>query len=271
MDAPTAAGLAPPWGRHALDPDETLTLEIGPLRIWVRTTGDEIWMAHAPGDWSRAGRREPRDAVAPADREWVRWPVAEEVGELSARPAFPARPIVVEPEHSFRLLPRAEARIFVRVPLVARLELPSLARPLADVPAVVLSDTWWGTATEGELCYWLGSTARRRVPDDVFEPHLAVCPLRLSNRSDDELPIEKIVLRVAHLSIFGDGGRLWSDETRIRFRGAAEGSVVEVAGSRPREAGDAARVAAPHREPPPRGFRARTFTRLRAFHGLGGL
>lgn len=273
MSEPTPDGLALPWGRHGLDAGETLTLEVGPLALWVRSTADEIWVAHAPGDWTRTGRRSSREAPSPPGPEdWSRWPVAGGADEVSLSPVFPARPVVVEPEHSFRLLPRAEARVFVRVPLWARLTLPSSdGRTLTEVPTVVLSDTWWGDPTEGELCYWLATTARREVPADVFAPHLAVCPLRLSNRSDDELPVGKIVLRVAHLSIFGEGDHLWADETRVRYRGVDEGSHVDVAGTRPREAGEAVEVAAPRQPPPSRGFRARTFSRLMGLSGLGGL
>lgn len=273
MSEPAPDGLSLPWGRHALDAGETLTLEVGPLTLRVRSTADEVWVAHDPGDWTRTGRGAARGTPSPPEAgDWARWPVPAEPGGISLSPVFPPRPVVVEPEHSFRLLPRAEARVFVRVPLWARLALPPAdGRALAEVPAVVLSDTWWGTPTDGELCYWLSTTARREVSADVFAPHLAVCPLRLSNRSDDELPVEKIVLRVAHLSIFGGEGRLWADETRVRYRGVDEGSDVEVAGSRPREAGDAVRVADPREPPPSRGFRARTFSRLKTLPGLGGL
>jgi hypothetical protein len=273
MSEPTSDGLALPWGRHDLDAGETSTVEVGPLTLWMRSEADEVWVAHDPGDWTRTGRHSERGAPArPEAGDWSRWPVPGGVDAVSLSPVFPARPVVVEPEHSFRLLPRAEARVFVRVPLRARITLASAdGETLTEVPAVVLSDTWWGTPTEGELCYWLATTARREVPSEVFGPHLALCPLRLSNRSDEELPVEKIVLRVAHLSIFSEAGHLWTDETRVRYRGVDEGSHVDVAGSRPREAGDAVRVAGPREPPPSRGFRARTFSRLKAFPGVGGV
>lgn len=273
MGDTTPDGLSLPWGRHALESGETLDVEVGPLALWIRSRADEIWVAHDPGDWTRTGRGSDRRPPSRPDvGDWVRWPVPGEPGEVALSPVFPPRPVVVEPAHSFRLLPRAEARVFVRIPLWARLALPSAdGRTLAEVPSVVLSDTWWGTPFEGELCYWLATTARREVPPDVFGPHLAMCPLRLSNRSDDELPVEKIALRVAHLSLFGEDGHLWADETRVRYRGVDEGSEVEITGSRPGEAGDAVKAAEPRVTPPRRGFRARTFSRLKSFPGLGGI
>ena len=259
MTADPQHALPPPWGEHALVEGETLTVELGPLTVRARSTGDEVWIDHAPGS-------------APAEEDWVRWPVAEAAGTLRLSPVFPPRPVVAEPDRAFRLLPRTRARIFVRVPLWVRVEAgDSRLRGLTEVPSVVLSDTWWGSVTEGELGYWLRTTARRRISSEALHPHLAVCPLELSNRSDEELPVEKIVLRVAHLSLFADDGRLWADETRVRYRGPDEPSEIEVSGDRPAEAPDGVRVAEPRLTPPARGFRALTVARLKSLPGLGGL
>lgn len=267
----TTDGLPAPWGERALEPDGTLALELGPLALRARSVGDEVWLAHEPGDGARSGRRR-ESAPEAADGDWVRWPVPEGADRVHLSPVFPPRPLVAEPDRSFRLLPRAGARIFVRVPLWVRVDVVADARrTLTEVPSVVLSDTWWGGFTEGELCYWLRTTARRRVPSEAFRPHLAACPLELVNRSDEELPVEKIVLRVAHLSLFAEDGRLWADETRVRYRGADEPSEIQVSGRRPAEAPEGVRVADPREPPPARGFRALTVARLKALPGLGGL
>jgi len=141
---------------------------------------------------------------------------------------------------------------------------------LTELPSVVLSDTWWGEFTDGELCYWLPTSARRRVSQETFAQHRAVCPLDLSNRSEKELEVEKIALRVAHLSLFGAERGFWSDVTRVRYRGEAEGSEIEVSGRAPEEAGAATRVAEP-RSRLAKSFRTRTFSRLRTLSGLGGI
>lgn len=280
MTPPGDTPLPAPWGRHPLPDDEPLALELGPLRLRARRRAGEVWLAHEPGDWTRAGRAGTgaRPGAGPAGEagspeDWIRWPVREDDQEMELAPTLPPRPLVAEPEFPFRLLPRARARIFVRVPLWVRVSVPleGERRQLTEVPTVTLSDTWWGTPTEGELCWWLSTTARREVTPEVFEPNVAVCPLALVNRSDDELPVEKIAVRVAHLTLFSDEGRLWADGTRVRYRGAEEGSDLEFSGRPPEEASGAVRVADPREEPPSRGFHARTFARLKSLPGLGGL
>lgn len=261
--------LSLPWGAHPLPEEGDSTIQVGPSTLRVRAPEGEVWLAHVPGDGTR-GEARP-DAAGPGEEEWVRWPVPEGTGSLVLSPALCDRPLIVEPEQTFRLLPRSRARIFVRVPLWVRVEARNGdGSTLGLFPSMLLSDTWWGSVTEGELCYWLPTTARRRVEPGVFQPHLAVCPLQLSNRSDEELQVEKIALRVPHLSVFVHDGHFWADETRVRYRGADEESEIEIAGKAPAEASGAIRVADP-RTPLPRGFRARSFARLKTLPGFGGL
>lgn len=263
-------GLRRPWGTHQLPDDEQiLTIRVGPLSLWARARGDEIWLAHAAGDWTRHGEPPAREPP-PESEGWVRWPVGPDAYAVHLSPAVPVRPLVVKPELSFRLTPGATARIYVRVPLWVRVIVPGDdSRQLTEVPTVNLSDTWWGEFSDGELAYWLPTSARRTVGSKNFASHQVVCPVELTNRSSDELEVEKIALRVAHLSVYLGERGLWSDVTRVRYRGGDEGSDINVTGQAPEESGgEGVRVALP-REPLTRGFRARTFSRLRALSGLG--
>lgn len=261
-----------PWGPHRLPPGGDLrAIEVGPSVLWARSRAGEIWLAHQPGDWLRT--EQPAREPAPGEEGWTRWPVQGPAEEVGLSPVFPARPIVVKPELTFRLLPRATARIFVSVPLWARVAVAGAEaeeQRLTELPTVTLSDTWWGEFTDGELSYWLSTTARREVRPAPFPSHLAVCPLDLSNRSDDELEVDRVALRVQHLSVYRGEAGFWGEVTRVRYRGAEEGSEVEVTGRAPREAGETTRVEEP-RVPISRSFTARTFGRIRALSGMGAL
>lgn len=259
----TTPGLFP-WGRFKLPSGEGMETVLGPLTILLRKEGDEIRLSHRRADGS--GPALPGQHV---QGEWERWASSRELEEVEFLPAFPDRPLVLQPENPFRLLPGARARIFVRVPVTLQVRVPGTGGALlAELPTLVLSDTWWGSFEEGEIAYWLHITARREAGSDVFLPDRILCPLSLENRSREDLPVEKILLRVAHLTIFRGAGSLWSDEVRIRYRGEEEGSELEMTGRTPPEAPGANRLASP-RIPMARGFTARTFARLRALPGLG--
>lgn len=274
MENEPSTELAPPWGARSLPGgDETLTAEIGPATFWARSRAGEIWLAHASADWARPEAGPPRE-LPPEDEGWTRWPVPAGSEGIHLSPAFPPRPVVAKPELSFHLLPRSEARIYIRVPLWCRVEVATEAKAedrqlLTERPTVTLSDTWWGELTDGELSYWLPTSARREVTPEIFSPHLAVCPLNLANRSEAELDVERIALRVAHLSLYRDERGFWADETTVRYRGEAEGSEIDVGRRAPDAARKATRVAEP-RTPLTQSLRARTFTRLWTLSGLGG-
>ena len=243
------------WGIHSLPEEGRLALALGPLELEIRRTAGEIRIAHhRPGD----PRRE-------RDSKWIRWvPAADWSGELALTPAFPNRPVVVRPDNEFWLTQGSQARIYLRMPLEVEIEALGPHRAtLLRIPTRVLSDTWWGSTEEGILHYFLDTNARRIMTDAEFLEHLAVCPLQLDNTSADDLLVTRIAIHTEYLSLYRDGTRLWSDETRVRYRGHDEESAVTVSGTAPSEARDAELVRPP-REKMSRSFSARTFARLRS-------
>ncbi|MDX1647951.1 MAG: hypothetical protein R3304_12465, partial [Longimicrobiales bacterium] len=227
-----------PWGPLPLAVDDEVEKTLGDLRLRLQRRPDEVWMraVHESSDeWTR--RRDPEgggsgDGPAPSpsgthtrslatqvrDEEWMRWAARTE-DELGLRPVMPDRPVVVSPEQPFFLLPSGRARVFVRIPLFVRIQIEDGeggSSTLEEVPSQVLSDTWWGSFTEGELGYWVETRARREMDPSLYEPHLAICPFILSNGSDQVLPVERFALRVSYLTLFGRGTACWTDEVLVR-------------------------------------------------------
>ncbi len=254
-----------PWGSFTIPRDVPLRFHLGSVTLLLLKEGDEIRIATISEDGE-----DPPGSTTPGTVAWARWATTTEEDSLEILPSFPDRPLVLRPDDSFRLLPGAEARIYVRVPVWVRIRVGGkTGSTIMEVPSVTLSDTWWGDPQSGELGYWLHVVARRSTPPEIFQQDRIICPVELVNRSREELPVEKILLRCEHLSIFQGTDTLWSDETRVSYRGEEIGSELEVTGRTPREAPRAPRLSPP-RVPIVRGFTARTFARLRGFSGLGG-
>ncbi len=255
------------WTEHDLPGDgETHRYDLGPLTFWVRRVKNEVRItSHHADDGPPAEGEEPS-----AEADWHRWALrGTEDQRLRLTPVLPDRMLVVKVEQPFTLLSRAEARIYMRVGAWVRVEVvgPEGADPLDELPTERLSDTWWGDFLGGEVAYWLTTKARRELTDDLFEPWLIMCTLQLSNRSADDLSVEKLGLRMEHLSVFEKDGRLWAEETRVDYRGEDEGSDIRMDDLPPREA-EGAREIGPARSRT-RSFRARTFSRLRAITSFG--
>lgn len=256
------------WGdRPVPGPGETQRLDVGPLTIWIRGVQNELWVAS-----HRAGEGEEPLRELPEDVQWSRWALNEGQRHIRVLPVFPDRPLVVKPEHPFTLMHRASARVYMRVPAWVRLE--ALERPeggptlLTEIPSVHLSDTWWGDFLDGELGYWLVTKGRRSITSDLFEPHLVMAALQLDNLSSDDLAVEKLALRVEHLSIYERDGWLWAEEVRVEYHGEAEGSEIHMDDLPPAEVAGAREISPARHQT--RSFRARTFARLRSLSPWGG-
>jgi hypothetical protein len=255
------------WGEHEINGEKVCSWRIGSLLLRYKRTADEVMIAYQyinPGDEKKSDTKEP-----PEDITWLRWTMKDQHSRIKLNPLFPDRPVVVKPESLFQITRGGEARIYVRVPLWLEVTIPS-QKPikLIDIPAVILSNTWFGTFFEGELCYWVSSSARREIDEDPGRPYLAICPIQLINEGEEDLPIEKICLRVENLSLFYNDVQLWSDETRVYCKSKEGVSQIKVAGSPPKEA-SSARLLTPPRRPLKKGLAAKTIASLIDLPGLG--
>ena len=249
------------WPIFTLKDRDVCRHRIGPLTIFLKRFLNEIWVASIRDD---ATRGDP--AELPEKPEWMRMALPGEFDQYRLQPVMPDRPVIIDTEHSFSFVSQTRTRVYSRVPAWVRITPVSREDLIiAELPTVVLSETWFGGFTEGELSYAVSSTARRILTDDLLEPHLVVCPMEIRNNSDDELKFEKVCLRVDRLAIFARGDALWSDETVINYHGADSGTDTEMKGTCPPEAGDAKLVSKP-RTPVRKSIGLKTFRLLRDFH-----
>lgn len=245
-----------PW-RTVLRLDEMAeqTLTFGALSLRVKFEDQDVWIAS-----SHQG-----EAATWEDPAWSRWP-AGSFKSLAFELLFPDLPIVVKPQVDLLLYPRAEMGIYVACPLWVRVFLKGRENAvLADYPSQILSQTWFGTNTvEGDVCYWVPSDATRSVP---WVPEMtSICPVDIRNTSSEELNIQRVCLRVAHLTLYWEKGkgRFWSDRTRIDFRGRHGKSEFSVTGQVPQEVEKGHKLASPREHSLSR-LVAMTFATVRDF------
>ncbi|MEX0680177.1 MAG: hypothetical protein WD097_02255 [Balneolales bacterium] len=255
----------PVWMTVKLPDDEMVRHRIGPLTIFFKKIFNDIWITSSR-DESLTG--EP--AELPAETDWIRTALPEEFRDFELTPVFPDRPVVVNSEFAYRVIKGARSRVYCRIPVFVRitpLNMPELI--VAEIPTIILSNTWFGIFTEGELAYALSSTARRVLQKELFEPHLVVCPIEIQNQSDQELRFEKICLRVDRLSIYIKAHEMWADQTLITHHGKEGYSDIEMKGSIPVEAKKGGKLLTRPRTPIKKSFTVRTFKLLREINVPG--
>ncbi|MDZ7772773.1 MAG: DUF432 domain-containing protein [Balneolaceae bacterium] len=246
------------WGELPLEEDRKVRhLSIGNLHIWYQRRKDEIWIDHRyEGDAALPENGEPPD-----DLEWSRWAVSAPSRTLHLSPAFPDLPVVVASEYPLKITPGTTIEIYTRIPVWVRITLGAGGHQLIELPTIRLSKTWFGTPLEGELCYWSTTLARRSLEEVRFKPHVANCPIRISNGAEEDLDFDKICFRVERLKIFDMDGQLWSDEARISYQGAELNSDIVVSGRLPEDMPKGVLLAEPRR-PVQRSLATRTFRKI---------
>lgn len=254
------------WGEYQLSSRRIYHWSIGDLLVWCRRTSQEVQLAYLT---KSSNDHQPESEQPPEDISWSRFALKKEHPTIRIAPLFPDRPVVVKPETFFKLNQGIQARIYVRVPIWLKIELTT-RKPMTldEIPTVILSNTWFGSFIEGELCYWVSSGARREIEPDPQRNYLAICPIQMANKSEIDLSIEKICLRVANLSLFFDGTQLWADETKVIYKGEQATSQIEYSGKPPIEAATAELIAPP-RNPAKKGLVAQTFASLKDLPGIG--
>lgn len=254
------------WVEQEIVPEVVYSGKIGPLLVWMKKVGEEILIAHR---YLENNDQAAEQEELPADSEWARWAIKPDSSKIQIHPLFPDRPVVVKPEATFRVVKGMKATVYVRVPLWIEISLlGKTRRKLTEIPTVILSKTWFGDFQEGELCYWISSSARRVPFPDPARPYAAICPIKISNEADEDLVVEKIRLNVTNLTLFDDGFQLWSDETTVVYKGENEINQIKVSHHPPGEA-SAARLIAQPRNPLKKGIGAKTFATLKDLPGFG--
>lgn len=236
------------WTERAIG--DGLSWEIGPLSLYID---------RRDGEWLVAHEEKPANAEAEG---WSVEPIAaipEELGEV-ARFAFnddsqrirlcprPAdRSVVARPRAPLHVLAGEEARFFVSAPVWIEVLAGSSARSLCEVPTRRLSDTWFGASTrDGEVAYGLKTHARADLPQLPRPAHRAITPVRIANRGNDSLPLDRMNLPVPYLSIYADANAvLWTEAVTLLRGEHDEMATFEIGNGPPPEARDARQISEP--------------------------
>lgn len=229
------------WNRVREGGGEVRGFQVGPLRVWMTEREGDLWL--------RMDRRLEEESAGvrwleegpEGEGDWRRAGAWEDLGAMELRPAFPDRPVVVRPEFTYSLLPGERIQFYVGVPIVVTLRRGSEPAFFQEQVSP-LSNTWFGTPTEGELCYALRTQARRKGETLDFGDWRVVCPVRVRNQSKEILTLQRLCLRLQYLSIFHHAARgLWSNESSVVFRGGDSWSRVAYARKAPAELEEATR------------------------------
>jgi len=220
------------WKPSRIEPEQCLRSRIGPLSLWVKRLHDEVLVAV-----ERLPEAEADDEVLapapitepePETLSWGRWIVGSDTDVIQLVPVMPDRPVVVRPELPVKIPTGHEALFFVSIPIWVQVTAgESQSLVLCEEPTVVISGTWFGDPTSGELCYAVRTRARRVIQDPEARPHRAICPVRIRNAAPSQLDVQRLCVHVEHLRTYEAESQLWTNEVDVTFQGEERPGQVD--------------------------------------------
>ncbi len=239
----------PWWGDHALEEGQTARWRIGALTLWAHRRAQEWRLAHAttndPFDNEVAVEVPCGEPLPTQGVSIVRFGMGRTEPALRVLPVLPDRPVGSRPDPPFSVLAGEEGRLSMSSPVWVRVL--AGARRLLDLPVYRPSDTWFGASTrEGEVCYASWTTCRTDLADLPVRPHRAVAPVRIRNRTQEPVLVERLNMPVLYLSLYAStDGVLWTQGVTLDL--AVEGGTAEIQIDKegPRESPGAVRLADP--------------------------
>lgn len=216
------------WSDRTIESDKMESVSIGNLHLWILFKDSDLWIGYMHDEIEEGETPDP-----PEDLDWTRWAMEGKVQNVRLVPVFPDLPLIVKSEYTLKIRSKSKIKVFSRMPIWVRVVIPRSDYQLIEVPIIQLSRTWFGTPTEGELCYHATTKARRDLSKIDPKPYLVNCPILISNKSEEDLVFENFCYRVERLGIYQHKNELWADETQIIFQGESLNSEVIMTGKLP--------------------------------------
>jgi len=257
------------YGEYELAVGKTAYWRLGPLRFWLSHEEKE-WRFCSLADTDPLDPRLEEDLSGTAEPPDEALETAVRLGsdrtgdhfELLPMPAD--RPVVVRPVTPFLLPPEEDLTLYISTMAWLRVSVGRPLREFVEVPLYRPSDTWFGASTgDGEMCYSLQTSARLYLERLPIRPHRAISALRVRNRSAVNLPIERVVLPLPHMSLYaGDRGELWTEEVTLEHTQDGQEAPLILSRTTPSYAGITHKLSGP-RQKSDRGLLTRAFGGLR--------
>ncbi|MFC1508887.1 hypothetical protein ACFL60_04265, partial [Candidatus Omnitrophota bacterium] len=182
---------------------------------------------------------------------------------LKLLPALADRPVVIQSELPFNILPKQSVTYYVSSPLWIQIKTSDPEALMLDIPLSRPSDTWFGPSTmEGTASYASRTHGRLSLDDILFRPHRAITVVLLRNQAEKPLLLKKLNLPVSHLSLYeSEDGYLWTQPIVLDLKSENELSDLRLIERAPTEARNPLLLSQP-REPEKQNILTKTLSHL---------
>lgn len=254
----------PWWTPREVAVGHGLELELGTVKLTLGHGQDEWRIGHEYQSEDAApakARIRARRSLPTEFKE--RYVIGGDSSRLNLTPLLADRNVVIRPRQPIFLLSGQEVTLYLSTPVWIKLEVGKTGMLLRELPALPLSDTWFGPSTrEGEICYAGRTQARHHIDELPRRCHRAITPLHIHNKASTPLPLEKFSLPVPMLSLYGSAdGSLWTQRLTLTREDQSDLAAVRI-DRRPPDYADKLQLLARPRQDPGRSGLVRAFSLL---------
>ena len=215
------ADLPSLWGQFELDTSQTITWHLGPLGLSIHRLAYE-WQIrsqskHLELDTDPPFYIESDSPPLGEDSDLDRCVCRSTSNKVRVLPALADRPVVARPSTTIHIPSGENVLLYISSPVWVCIDVEALPQWSLELPILRPSDTWFGPSTrEGEICYAARTAARLYKEDIPKRSHRAVTPLKIHNKGNKTLILERLKLPVPYLSLFFSAdGWLWTEDVTI--------------------------------------------------------
>jgi len=199
-------GEAQAWGSHSFSIGEEKSFTLGSLCVTIRRTVTtwQYALSQLP-EHVDDQPAEPETTDVEAELDWSTYICGSSDDAITLVPAVPDRPLVIKASQPIHIAPGATYTFFTAIPLWVQAWVGKPGkRMLFDVPTRGFSNTWFGGAMTGRLCYTSSEQVVRHAHDVRTSEGTpsAYCAVEVRNNANTPLNFSKLAVFADLLRIY---------------------------------------------------------------------
>lgn len=241
------------WGQISVEEKQQYALHFDGLDFTVAHHANEWQVSHVrtpakdTEKWSKSISTIKTASDIVNDTNTERFICKPGENSIEIRPVTGDRPFVIKPSQPVQILGNESAIIYVSTALWIGVAIGKNKTPLTRIAIQQPSDTWIGPDTlSGQLCY--ASRTAGRLDKNLLpkKPYRAFTQVKIENKADSPLKLEKFVLPSPNLSLFSDtSGMLWTETVTLERNEKKVEASVSIGKSAPTDIGPSKLVNGP--------------------------
>ncbi len=220
------------WGERRVPNGTRSRFKLGPLWLEIANVGLEWHVAArsgAQGEDHGLSVEEPAgDEPAPEGMLTTRYGVGDTGDSLRLTPQLADKPIVARPEAPYVVAAGGKVEVHVSHPLWVRVEVGRARVKLCELPAREPRQTWFGSPTDGHLCYALHTSLRQRIEELEQVPYRGATTVTVHNEAQTPLSIDRLRIPVTALALYHVEGRLVTSSMTLHRTSGDEAAVMRI-------------------------------------------